>query len=295
MTTDDGGCELLGNFGYIIQGILGVMSFAVLVYKRFSENPKRTWKVWFFDSSKQLSSAGMAHIMNVIIAIFLSEQSDNGDSCVWYFINIFIDSTLGMLICLLFLSILNKLAEANNWRSMQSGLYFEFYVKDGKLRNRLKISMYAYQLLSWLGIVVVSKIILALIQLSINGFLEDFGTTILWPFKNVPKLKLIIVMIFIPVIMNSIQFWVQDNFLKLKKEVYPQLEMPQSNQLQYELPDLVLDGPGKEDHNNPHSNQEIRIDFNEDQEKKIDQDRENHLEDKVKDTHYKKKSAEFLG
>lgn len=30
---DNSGCELLGNFGYIVQGILGIMCFSVLVCK----------------------------------------------------------------------------------------------------------------------------------------------------------------------------------------------------------------------------------------------------------------------
>jgi len=30
-TSDNTGCELLGEFGYIIQGILGLMCFAVLI------------------------------------------------------------------------------------------------------------------------------------------------------------------------------------------------------------------------------------------------------------------------
>jgi hypothetical protein len=37
-STVDGGCELLGNFGYIIQGILGILSFAVLVCKVYRGN-----------------------------------------------------------------------------------------------------------------------------------------------------------------------------------------------------------------------------------------------------------------
>ena len=82
--------------------------------KRFTEIPRRTWKIWFFDSSKQLISAAMAHLLNVIIAIFLSNQSkedgSKGDSCIWYLINIFIDSTIGMLICCLLIYGLNKLA-----------------------------------------------------------------------------------------------------------------------------------------------------------------------------------------
>ena len=115
---------------------------------------------------------------------------------------------------------------------MQSGLYFEYYFKDGKQYTKLKISMYLWQLLSWLIIVSISKVILAFVQLSQSKNLEKLGSSILSPFKN-PKLKLLIVMIFVPLIMNSIQFWVQDNFLKLKKEIYPQLEVNKSNQLDY--------------------------------------------------------------
>ena len=32
-TLAEGGCELLGDFGYTVQGILGILSFAVLVCK----------------------------------------------------------------------------------------------------------------------------------------------------------------------------------------------------------------------------------------------------------------------
>ena len=39
-------CRLFGDFGLIVQVILGFMSFMVLVLKRIVEHPKRTWKVW---------------------------------------------------------------------------------------------------------------------------------------------------------------------------------------------------------------------------------------------------------
>jgi hypothetical protein len=152
---------------------------------------------------------------------------------------------------------------------MQSGLYFEFYVKDGKLKSRLKLSMYVYQLLSWLGIVFISKIILGTLQLLANSWLEVIGSTILYPLKDEPKLKLIVVMAFIPVILNTIQFWVQDNFLKHKKELYPQLEGdPKSNQMEYVLPDNCNDSPEKMENqfslqeidNNENKN-EMQIDF----------------------------------
>lgn len=155
---------------------------------------------------------------------------------------------------------------------MQSGLYFEHDVKDGKLKSRLKISMYVYQLIAWWLIVLSSKIVLAILQLVSTSWLEEFGIVILYPFTN-PKLKLLVVMIFFPVILNSIQFWVQDNFLKLKKEVYPQLELPQSNQMDYVLPDNENNDYLEQ---NWKSGQEIKIDF----------DNENPLNNKDGDKFY---------
>lgn len=161
---------------------------------------------------------------------------------------------------------------------MQSGLYFEHYVKDGKLKSRLKISMYVYQLLAWWGIVLVSKIVLAILQLISTSWLEEFGVAVLYPFSN-PKLKLIVVMIFFPIILNSIQFWVQDNFLKLKKEVYPQLELPQSNQMEYVLPDNNDNNEYIDQHWK--SGQEIKIDFDQNN-NHYDNDNSHKNDDKLK-------------
>ena len=38
-------------------------------------------------------------------------------------------------------------------------------------------------------------------------------------FKEHPKLELIVVMVFIPVVLNSTMFWVQDAFLKGDKHL----------------------------------------------------------------------------
>jgi cytoskeletal protein RodZ len=48
--------------------------------------------------------------------------------------------------------------------------------------------------------------------------LEKFGNTLLSPFKNNGKLKLIVVMIIFPVILNALNFWIIDNILKFKPE-----------------------------------------------------------------------------
>lgn len=167
---------------------------------------------------------------------------------------------------------------------MQSGLYFEFYVKDGKLKSRLRISMYVYQLLSWLFIVMLAKILLAIVQYNINGWLEVIGAAVLYPFRTNAKVKLIVVMVVFPVLMNSIQFWVTDNFLKLKKEVYPQLELPRNNQLQYENAEIsnhqgiqnlgVFENMDKNQGGNP----QIQIDFTHDNNDKHEIELQHHQE-----------------
>jgi hypothetical protein len=49
-------------------------------------------------------------------------------------------------------------------------------------------------------------------------YLEKFGNTLLSPLKNNGKLKLIVVMVIVPVILNALNFWIIDNILKFKPE-----------------------------------------------------------------------------
>ena len=43
---DKGQCRVFGDFGIIVQVILGALSFLILVLKRVLETPKRSWRVW---------------------------------------------------------------------------------------------------------------------------------------------------------------------------------------------------------------------------------------------------------
>lgn len=65
-------CQLIGLVGILIQLVLAALSFSVLVYKRYKERPKRAWKIWFLDTSKQGASQFLAHVINVAISIHLS-------------------------------------------------------------------------------------------------------------------------------------------------------------------------------------------------------------------------------
>ncbi|EGR29543.1 hypothetical protein IMG5_153600 [Ichthyophthirius multifiliis] len=81
---EDKSCEILDFEGFILQIFLGILSFLVLIYKRHKERPKRQWKIWALDTSKQGVSALLAHMLNVILAVVLSSDSSN-DPCTWFF------------------------------------------------------------------------------------------------------------------------------------------------------------------------------------------------------------------
>lgn len=72
-------CQILGAFGVFIQALLGLLSFSALIVKRYFESPKRPVVVWILDTSKQAFSSVLAHFMNMMLAIILSEKnaSDN--------------------------------------------------------------------------------------------------------------------------------------------------------------------------------------------------------------------------
>jgi len=70
---------MVGLLGIIIQVALGVLSFSVLIIKRFREKPRRPWKIWFFDTSKQLISQIIAHFINLTISLALAASDSSSD------------------------------------------------------------------------------------------------------------------------------------------------------------------------------------------------------------------------
>jgi hypothetical protein len=52
----------------------------------------------------------------------------------------------------------------------------------------------------------------------LSTWLEQIGNFILSPFKSNDKVELVIVMVLCPLIINAVQFWIIDNFLKLSDD-----------------------------------------------------------------------------
>ena len=72
------------------------------------------------------------------------------------------------------------------------------------MRTKLNLTMYFSQLTMWVIVVCFVKFILFFFQKAVAEYLEDIGIYILSPVKS-GRLKLLIVMIFVPFVFNAIQ------------------------------------------------------------------------------------------
>jgi len=116
---------MVGLMGILIQVALGVLSFSVLIIKRLRERPRRPWKIWLFDTSKQLVSQMLAHFINLTISIALTYKDSSSDECLWYFITNILDNTLGVLICVLSLKAIENSLRKRGKGEYISGNYYK--------------------------------------------------------------------------------------------------------------------------------------------------------------------------
>eukprot|EP01017_Pseudomicrothorax_dubius_P016218 TRINITY_DN1841_c0_g2_i1.p1 TRINITY_DN1841_c0_g2~~TRINITY_DN1841_c0_g2_i1.p1 ORF type:complete len:266 (-),score=41.15 TRINITY_DN1841_c0_g2_i1:170-967(-) len=234
------GCSVTDVSGWIVQIILGLICLGVLICKRYQEKPRRLWKIWLLDTSKQIVSALAAHMLNVVLAVVLTSIQDShkhtADACAWYFVTIIFDTTLGTFICYLMLKYLNQFFIAKRIDHLASGNYFKVHENTlpqqsslGKPNRKVEIDygIWFAQLLIWIMIVILSKIFLYLIQYYLSGFFINITLFLFQGLRNLPFVKLLLVMILIPTIMNALQFWLQDNFLKKKTDDHEDIMVKQ--------------------------------------------------------------------
>ena len=210
-------CEMFGAFGVLIQTILGVLAFSILIVKRYVEKPRRPWKIWFYDVAKQVISSMFLHLFNLVLSAILSSDQENVDACVWYFVTIVLDCTLGAFLSYIFMWLTDGIAKSSDWTILKTGLYYEEYTKNNKKCYKLVWKKYLSQLGVWLAITLICKLILLGMLKICKLFLVNLGTFFLSPFTN-GKFRLIMVMIVFPVILNAVYFWTADNILKYKED-----------------------------------------------------------------------------
>ncbi|KAK3755022.1 hypothetical protein QZH41_011055 [Actinostola sp. cb2023] len=195
-------CHLNDEFGLFIQGILAFVAFSTLLLKRYKEPPaeRRTFTIWFYDTSKQAVGAVLMHFANVVLAGQFS-----GDPCTWYFINFLLDSTLGLVFIWICLRLTQFIVNVYSIESLRSGVY----------GTPPQCCAWVGQCVLYLVIVVFEKTTVALlVQLH---FWEEVRQFILKPVRGNPKMELAIVMLIVPFLFNALMFWVVDGFLMRKR------------------------------------------------------------------------------
>ncbi|KAF8979790.1 hypothetical protein BGZ46_005032 [Entomortierella lignicola] len=199
-------CELMSGFAIFVQLLLATLAFSTLIFKRSKERPMRPLKVWLYDVSKQIVGGVVIHSLNLIAATLFGLSSDQkvSNPCIWYFLNIFLDTTFGVGVLYLFLKAADK--------------YFTYKridgLKTGDYGNPPQFERWWKQTLVFsLGLVVMKIVVVIILTWP---FLFTFGEWFLgWTLQN-EKLQIVFVMLILPLSMNICQFWVIDYILKQK-------------------------------------------------------------------------------
>ena len=147
------------------------------------------------------------------MSVFLSEDT-TADECIWYFLNFFLDTTIGVLICFALMKLVDCVVTKYKISFLRSGYYFEEIKRNDKTIYKIKMKMYFSQLLTWLTVIIINKFLMYGLNHFCKKYFEAVGNFILKPFVFDHKLELIMVMIVFPLIFNAIQFWVFDEILK---------------------------------------------------------------------------------
>ena len=85
--------------------------------------------------------------------------------------------------------------------------------------DAVNIRMWLIQVIVWCMCTLLAKILVFFFQFAYHKSLVAWGDAILSVFHGHPNIELVIVMIIVPVTMNSLMFWVQDAFLKGDKHL----------------------------------------------------------------------------
>jgi hypothetical protein len=211
--SDDGVCKVYDKNDYftvLVQMALALAAVASLYIKRMQESPRRTFRTWFLDVSKQAFGACYAHVLNMLIAGIISQNIrgdtyELDDQCAWYGLSYLIDTTLGLLLAVIGLRWLDQVANERDWAHLKhSGVYAGDHA----------ISHWVSQVAAWIGILTVTKVIIYIFMWVCSGPLAWVGSTLFAPFEGYKHFELLFVMIFFPGVLNVIYFWIADSYLK---------------------------------------------------------------------------------
>ncbi|KAJ7126427.1 vacuolar membrane protein-domain-containing protein [Mycena crocata] len=202
---DTHSCRLLGPIALTVQGLMGVLVILSLVYKRHREKPMRPWRIWLFDVSKQVVGQMFIHGFNVLISDLVSHHSSN-NACVSYFLNILIDTTIGVGLIYVVLRVLTfVVSERFHLKGFESGIYgsppsFKFWMRQ--------CALYI------LALTTMKFMVIGLLAL-LPGLFTLGAWLLSWTWTgDGDAVQVIFTMGIFPILMNILQFWLIDSIVK---------------------------------------------------------------------------------
>lgn len=210
---ENGECRLLGPFALFIQGALGLLALLSLVYKRWKERPQRPIKIWAFDASKQVVGSALLHVANLLMSMLSSGEFTvkagdyQANPCSFYLLNLAIDTTIGIPILVVLLRILHYAFAltplANPPESIESGNYGQ----------PPRAAWWGKQcIIYFLGLLGMKFCVFIIFQLC-PWIIRVGDWALRWTEGN-ETVQIFFVMLFFPVVMNAIQYYIIDSFIK---------------------------------------------------------------------------------
>ncbi|POV99264.1 hypothetical protein PSHT_13749 [Puccinia striiformis] len=128
-------CSLLGPFSILIQAIMALIILASLLYKRHREKPKRKYRIWTADVSKQVLGQAFVHMLNIFISDSMASLPSKGNPCALYFhehIHRYYDWSLRLFLALNFITLLvcKTLKKTSTNLGLSSGIYPDPFIKS---------------------------------------------------------------------------------------------------------------------------------------------------------------------
>jgi hypothetical protein len=223
-----GECKLLGPFALVVQAALGALALLSLVFKRWRERPQRPVKIWAFDASKQVFGSVLLHLANLLMSMFSAgeitttiakaaadkvgvEEKYQPNPCSFYILNLGIDTTIGIPILIIILKLLTIGASytplANPPESIKSG----YYGSPPRYTWWLKQSI-----IYFVGLLGMKSCVFFLFEI-LPWIVKVGDWALRWTEGN-EAVQITFVMFVFPLVMNAVQYYIIDIFIKKKED-----------------------------------------------------------------------------
>jgi hypothetical protein len=211
-------CEFFGTMGILHQLLLGILTFSLLIIKRYLEKPRRPWIIWFYDVIKQIISSFVLYAINIAFSYILSEERENSDVFAIYFMNLLLGCIGGYYITSQNLMLFEYAKKKYKLKITINEVYYDEIINSDNTKSyKLKTKIYIYEIIMWTFLQLIWKFILLIMFNNFKLLFILFGKLCLKPFTNA-HLKSFMILCVFPFFLNGFYYWSLDNLLKVKKK-----------------------------------------------------------------------------